>query len=75
MNKLVKIIRIVCMHRHDACIVRPENYDLGAIDVKSEDLVEGIAFKIEHDASNPNIVYLTSLMDSKYTHCGATPRA
>jgi len=44
----------------------PDSYDLGAIDVKSEDLVEGIAFKIEHDASNPNIVYLTSLMDSKY---------
>jgi len=45
----------------------PEDFDLGAVDVKPQDLVEGIAFKIEHDAENPNIVYLTSLMGSGYT--------
>lgn len=45
----------------------PEQYDLGPKDVTPDDLVEGIAFKIEHDASNPNIVYLSSLMDSRYT--------
>lgn len=46
---------------------KPEDFSLGAADVKPEDLVEGIAFKIEHDTENPNIVYLTSLMDSRYT--------
>ncbi|WP_321334041.1 hypothetical protein [uncultured Bacteroides sp.] len=45
----------------------PDDYNLGAKDVKSSDLVEGIAYKIEHDATNPNIVYLTSLMGNKYT--------
>lgn len=45
----------------------PEKYGLGDIDVLPSQLVEGIAFKIEHDPANPNIVYLTSLMDSKYT--------
>nr|WP_321452672.1 hypothetical protein [uncultured Carboxylicivirga sp.] len=44
----------------------PEKYELGSIDVTSDELVEGIAYKIEHDTDNPNIVYLTSLMDSKY---------
>ena len=45
----------------------PEDFALGMKDVKPEDLVEGIAYKIEHDASNPNIIYLTSLMGNKYT--------
>jgi hypothetical protein len=46
---------------------KPDEFDLGTVDVNPADLVEGIAFKIEHDAENPNIVYLTSLMDSRYT--------
>lgn len=45
----------------------PEEYSLGDVDVSTADLVEGKAFKIEHDASNPNIVNLVSLMGSKYT--------
>ncbi|MCL1934433.1 MAG: hypothetical protein FWF53_11555 [Candidatus Azobacteroides sp.] len=45
----------------------PEDYTLGIKDIKQSDLVEGIAFKIEHDASNPNIVYLTSLLGNQYT--------
>ncbi|HBW81817.1 MAG TPA: hypothetical protein DEF78_19100 [Sphingobacterium sp.] len=45
----------------------PENYILGDIDVTSAQLDKGKAFTVEHDANNPNIVYLTSLMDSKYT--------
>jgi hypothetical protein len=44
----------------------PDESSLGGVDVSTSELVEGIAFKIEHDATNPNIVYLTSLMDSKY---------
>lgn len=44
----------------------PEEYELGAVDVKSEDLVEGLSYTIEHDKDNPNIVYLTSKMGSQY---------
>ncbi|MDR0962362.1 MAG: hypothetical protein LBM62_07390 [Mediterranea sp.] len=44
----------------------PQTYELGAVDVSTDDLVEGIAYTITHDASNPNIVYLESKMDSKY---------
>lgn len=45
----------------------PDESSLGDIDVSPSDLVEGIAYKIEHDADNPNIIYLKSLMDAKYT--------
>jgi len=45
----------------------PEEGKLGNADVSEDELVEGIAFTIEHDANNPNIIHLTSLMDSKYT--------
>lgn len=45
----------------------PEEFGLGNVDVKPGDLVPGIAYKIEADAQNPNIVRLTSLMDKKYT--------
>lgn len=45
----------------------PDDHSLGAVDVTPDDLVEGIAFKIEHDAANPNIIHLTSLMGSGYT--------
>lgn len=74
MNKLVKLFALFACIAMMLASCAPENYDLGAIDVKSEDLVEGIAFKIEHDASNPNIVYLTSLMDSKYTPLWSHPQ-
>lgn len=45
----------------------PEEHELKTVDVSPAELVEGIAFKIEHDPNNPNIIYLTSLMDSRYT--------
>jgi len=45
----------------------PEEGSLGEMDVSPNELVEGIAFTIEHDATNPNIVYLKSLMDNRYT--------
>jgi hypothetical protein len=45
----------------------PDEFSLADEDVTPSDLVEGIAFKIEHDPSNPNIVHLVSLMDTKYT--------
>lgn len=45
----------------------PEEYDLGAKDLTQDDLVEGLAYTITHDATNPNIVYLESKLGSKYT--------
>ena len=52
----------------------PDELTLESADVAPEDLVEGIAFKIEHDAANPNIVYLKSLMSSKYTPLWTHPQ-
>lgn len=44
----------------------PDKYDLGEIDLTEDDLVEGIAYTITHDADNPNIIYLKSLLPSNY---------
>lgn len=44
----------------------PDDYSLGKKDVTPEDLVEGIAFSVTHDPSNPNIIYLESLMPDNY---------
>jgi len=45
----------------------PEKYALGEVDISPAQLAEGKSYTVEHDANNPNIVYLTSLMDPKYT--------
>ncbi|MCR5068193.1 MAG: hypothetical protein K6A78_00055 [Prevotella sp.] len=45
----------------------PDEYSLGGQTVSPDDLAEGVAFTIEHDANNPNIIYLKSLMGAKYT--------
>ena len=52
----------------------PDDHDLAAPDIKSDDLVEGIAFTITHDSSNPNIVYLSSLLPSSYQVAWETPQ-
>lgn len=52
----------------------PEEIELGKVDVQPSDLVEGIAFKIEHDGENPNIVYLKSLMGTRYTPLWSHPQ-
>lgn len=44
----------------------PDEYDLGVKDLVPDDLVEGIAFTITHDAQNPNIVYLENKMPGMY---------
>ena len=65
MKKINKILLfLVTVFLMASCT--PEEFDLGTIDVSSEELVEGIAYTITHDADNPNIVYLTSLMDERY---------
>ncbi len=45
----------------------PEKYELGAIDVEAANIKQGTSYTIEHDPANPNIIHLTSLMDSRYT--------
>lgn len=52
----------------------PSDYSLGKTDVTSSDLKEGVAYSITHDASNPNIIYLKSLMNSKYQPLWVTPQ-
>ncbi len=63
-SKILTLFAILAM-MFTSC--SPDDFSLGEKDVKPGDLVEGIAFKIEHDPSNPNIVYLTSLMGTQYT--------
>ncbi|MFV0328682.1 MAG: hypothetical protein ACK5KL_02475 [Dysgonomonas sp.] len=67
MNKLFNICTLFALFAIMFVSCSPDDFGLGKKDVKPEDLVEGIAFKIEHDATNPNIVYLTSLMGAEYT--------
>jgi len=67
MNNIYKIFSSLILAIMMFASCSPDEYSLGNMDVKTGDLVEGIAFKIEHDASNPNIVYLTNLMGSEYT--------
>lgn len=44
----------------------PDSHDLGEKDLTPDDLVAGIAYTIEHDADNPNIVYLKSKLPTNY---------
>ncbi len=46
---------------------QPDEYSFEEADVTSDDLVEGLSYEVTHDSSNPNIVYLTSLMSTSYT--------
>lgn len=72
LNKIFLFLFIGTMMLLASC--SPDEYALGNTDVKPADLVEGIAYKIEHDAANPNIVYLKSLMGSKYTPLWSHPQ-
>jgi hypothetical protein len=66
MNKLLKVFTVFLVGLIGyAC--SPEEHELATTGVGSDELVEGIAFSIEHDEDNPNIIYLTSLMDSRFT--------
>lgn len=66
MNRIITILTaVLVLFVGYSCT--PDEFELGDADVAPGELVEGIAFEIEHDASNPNIVYLTSKMDSRFT--------
>ena len=67
MKKINKFLFILSLLAFVITSCAPDEFLLGDKDVAPSDLVEGIAFKIEHDASNPNIIYLKSMMGNKYT--------
>lgn len=67
MNKILKRCSALFVWCMLLISCSPEKYSLGDIDVLPGELVEGIAYKIQYDQTNPNIVYLTSLMESRYT--------
>ncbi|MDD4534187.1 MAG: hypothetical protein WCS15_03300 [Prevotella sp.] len=52
----------------------PDEYSLGEKDYTPEQLAEGSAYTIEHDASNPNIVYVKSLVPSSYQVLWESPQ-
>lgn len=67
MKKSYKILASILFYTLMLVSCSPNEFFLGSQDVKSSDLVEGIAFEINPDPSNPNIIHLNSLMDTKYT--------
>lgn len=52
----------------------PDNHDLVSPDINADDLVEGVAFTITHDSSNPNIIHLKSLLPASYQIAWETPQ-
>lgn len=65
--KNIKTIYLSIMAALLMAACSPDEYKLGEKGITSDDLVENIAYVIEHDANNPNIVYLKSLMPTNYT--------
>lgn len=51
-----------------------ENYTMPEPNITPEELVEGVAFTVEHDAQNPNIIHLKSLMPAQYQIAWVTPQ-
>jgi len=52
----------------------PDDHSLGNKDLTTDDLVEGIAYTVEPDADNPNLIHLKSLLPSSYTVRWDTPQ-
>ncbi|NDV83789.1 hypothetical protein [Bacteroides sp. 51] len=52
----------------------PEDHDLGAKTYVSDDLVQGIAFKVTPDAEDPNTIHLQSLITEGVTPLWETPQ-
>ncbi|MGL4852989.1 MAG: hypothetical protein ACRC3Z_10160 [Phocaeicola sp.] len=67
MKKIYNNIVVLLMMACTLFACSPDKYELGDMDLTRDDLVEGIAFQIVHDATNPNIVYLESKLSSQYT--------
>jgi hypothetical protein len=74
MNKILNLFVSLFLGFSLITSCSPDEITPESADVTPEDLVEGIAFKIEHDAANQNIVYLKSLMGSQYTPLWTHPQ-
>lgn len=72
--KLNKIILLSGIFALSLVACTPDSYDLKEPGISGDDLVEGIAFSITHDTSNPNIVYLKSLLPASYQVAWETPQ-
>ncbi len=75
----MKINKYICSLAAFAMILfmagcSPDEYSLGDKDLTSDDLVEGIAYSVTHDAQNPNIVVVKSLLPSRYSVTFDTPQ-
>lgn len=75
----MKINKYICSLAAFAMILfmagcSPDEYSLGDKDLTSDDLVEGIAYSVTHDAQNPNIVVVKSLLPSHYSVTFDTPQ-
>lgn len=62
---LYLLITSVIMLLQTSC--SPDSFSLGDKDLSADDLVEGIAYEIKHDASNPNIIIVKSLLPNRYS--------
>lgn len=51
-----------------------EKYEMPSPNITPDQLVEGVAYTVEHDAQNPNIIHLTSLMPAEYQVAWVTPQ-
>ena len=51
-----------------------DEYSMPAPDINPAELVEGVAFTVEHDSENPNIIHLKSLMPAQYNVAWITPQ-
>lgn len=51
-----------------------DEYSMPAPNIDPAELVEGIAFTVEHDSENPNIIHLKSLMPAQYNVAWITPQ-
>ena len=67
MKRFINLFSLVVIFALTMTSCNDDDVKLETIDVKPSELVEGIAFSVTPDASNPNIIYLESKMDSKYT--------
>lgn len=54
------ILSLLCLAGVYACM--PEEYELGPVDVTADELVQGIAYSVTQDPTDPNTVYLKNLM-------------
>lgn len=51
-----------------------DEYSMPAPNISPDQLVEGVAFSVTHDAENPNIIHIKSLLDPKYAVAWITPQ-